>query len=124
MVSRAFRAKLAQLCLDESRRINGPNKSVPHDWRPQTVRYPDCYLCFTEAAAWEFIADCLQDDAVTVSIKRPVPPLQVDAYEIIVPTTTDPRPIYMKVAFISATYEDDELVVGISFHYSKMEYSR
>ncbi|RZK42624.1 MAG: hypothetical protein EOO61_05320 [Hymenobacter sp.] len=113
----AIRAWFAIRCRDPRRRTDGRKLQIAHRWEPFTVRDPDHFGFFTEAGAWDYIADCLEAGK---RIDHLPPNNGFDDYAIYmlsVPAAGDRR-IYMKVA----VKQQSDIVIGISFHYSTEEY--
>lgn len=83
------------------------------DWRPTEVIDPNTGVPFTDASAWEFIADQLiaesaQHDVNTVELSKPAGKA---GYTMSIPTNWEM--IYFKVRMGIGK------IIGRSFHYSK-----
>ncbi len=113
----AIRRWFAARCRDPSRRTDGRKMGMANRWEPSTVRHPELYSFFTEAGAWEFIADCLEAGEAL----RHIPPTtefpDYAVFMVHLPIFGERR-IYMKLAKRAAL----DMVIGISFHYSTEEY--
>ena len=53
------RGELARLCRRKELRLTAFTPDQPTHWAPMTVANPETGLAFTEAGAWEFVAQCL-----------------------------------------------------------------
>lgn len=94
-----------------ARRKTARDLGWPRDWRPQTVRDPFTGEWFTDAGAWEFIADCLDAGEALQEIVLDNPPGKL-AYVLHLDTDKNSPRIYIKVRLGAGK------VLGISFHYS------
>lgn len=104
----AFRRQLAILaCRKSSRRLGWPRH-----WSPTSVRDPkgEFGAPFTEAGAWEFIAELLDSDHAIEEVELRDPPGK-SGYVLHVRLPND-RPLYIKLELGSGT------IIGRSFHYS------
>lgn len=109
----SVRKGLELSCRDPSKRINPPNIEVErHRWRPFTVIEPSSLSRFNDAAAWEFIADCLKANC-DVTCQPPDEEFDDHAY-VMIEHCGDKR-IYMKIAIFSKVQK----IIGISFHYER-----
>jgi hypothetical protein len=113
----AIRAWFAIRCRDPLRRTDGRKLQIAHRWEPFTVRDPDHEGFFSDAGAWDFIADCLESGE---TIHHLPPTADFPDYGIYLLSTpvSRKRRIYMKVA----ARRDTDIVIGVSFHYSSEEY--
>jgi hypothetical protein len=105
------RRQLAQLARQRSRR-RVPRGELPCEWRPQTVTNPEDGQPFTDAGAWERIAQLLEDVAgqeVAVSVLDRPPGQTAFVMRCAVPGGT----LYIKVH-----YGHGPSILGRSFHYS------
>ncbi len=88
--------------------------AMPTDWRPQQVRNLEGVLdaYFTDAAAWELIADRLEagHPVETVTLSKP---RGKTGYVMKIALEGDDRPVYVKLQLGSGK------VIGRSFHYSE-----
>jgi hypothetical protein len=71
----AIRRQLAQLCQHKrTRRSGGAGTGLPCHWAPWDVRDPRTGEYFTEASAWEFVAETINSghpiDPITLRIPR------------------------------------------------------
>lgn len=107
----AVRGALALLCRNPDTRITGRALDAPNRWRPYSVRHPETGLFFTDAGAWDFIADALQARAA-VTCLPPTAAMPDHAYYLIEGNAFDRR-IYMKIAIRPPLRK----VIGLSFHY-------
>ncbi|GIW90630.1 MAG: hypothetical protein KatS3mg109_1062 [Pirellulaceae bacterium] len=85
----------------------------PRDWRPGSVLDPKTGKPFTEAAAWEFIAEVLETTDVAleaVEMREPGSGGKT-GYVLLVPTGE--RRLYIKLQLGAGR------VIGRSFHYSE-----
>lgn len=112
MIDSAFRAKLAAMCLDRGKRINGMNQQVANRWHPHRVRHPDTYRFCTEEEAWGVVSDALTD-GVRVEVQTFYKANNIDCYVMLV-NGCDGEVIYVKIAYLSPT----DQVLGASFHIS------
>ena len=104
------RAQLARLARQKKRR------RVPHDlpcdWQPATVVNPEDNQPFTDAGAWEFIGQLLEDnegqEVEVVSLDRPA-----DKVAYVMKRVLPGGKLYIKVHF-----GHGPSILGRSFHYS------
>ena len=86
----------------------------PTDWRPGQVRNPDGVLdtFFTDAAAWEFIAERLDDGhpIETVELRKPQGAM---GYVMKIDIESGRPQLYIKLQLGSGK------IIGRSFHYSE-----
>lgn len=109
----SVRLGLVQLCRDPRRRVNPPNIDVTrHNWRPYSVVDPASLSRFTDAGAWELIADWLQEGC-SIRCQPPSSEFQDHAYVIIEPLGS--QRLYIKFAIFPKIAK----VIGISFHYER-----
>lgn len=83
----------------------------PHKWNPHTVRNPGTGEYFTDAGAWEFIADRLDAGEPLDEIELEKLPGKT-GYALQIETDDDTPSIYIEVRLGSGA------VIGMSFHYS------
>jgi hypothetical protein len=69
---------------------------------------------FTDAGAWEFIADCLCG-GVPIKCHPPTIEFPDHAYVMIAAPDGEGRRIYMKIAIRSGVKK----IIGVSFHYEQ-----
>jgi hypothetical protein len=67
---------------------------------------------FQAREAWGFVRECLESDIEIEVITLDIPK-GADGWVMKVPTSKDPRPIYIKLQL-----NEDGFVIGRSFHYS------
>lgn len=105
------RREAAILARRKKARVVQFSREAPIDWQPQTVINPQTGTVFTDAGAWEFIAEKLEDANQTARWVELRNPPGKKAIEIIVPHGG--RNIYIKVQLGSGK------IKVRSFHYSK-----
>jgi hypothetical protein len=114
-----IRSLFAVRCRDPLLRTDGRKLQIANRWEPFTVRHPELHAVFTEAGAWDFIADCLEGGEKLNSL----PPTQkfpdYAIYMLHAPVSGGRR-IYIKIAL----RQELNMVIGVSFHYSTEEYSQ
>lgn len=111
----AIRAHLRTLCLRKNARQLGWSSGWPSDWRPRSVVDPRSATSdfFTDAGAWEFIAELLDGGHPLHPVQLEEPPgrtgyvMKVDL--------KDERRLYIKLQLGTGK------VIGRSFHYSVFE---
>ena len=108
------RRQLANLARSAKARKTDFSPEAPIDWRPSEVRTPEgeFWPYFTNAAAWEFIADKL-DEGHEVEVVPLRKPKGATGYVMKIALDSDARPLYVKLQLRSRE------VIGRSFHYSK-----
>ena len=94
-----------------ARRKKGRDLAWPRDWRPHTVRDPSTGEFFTDAGAWEFIADCLDAGELLDELVLDNPPGKL-GYVLQIKTNDELPRIYIKIRLGAGK------VLGLSFHYS------
>ena len=107
---RATLEALSRLARNPATRVVAQPREEPIDWRPTEVTDPNTGTPFTDASAWEFIADQLiaEEDVNTVELRKP--PGKA-GYTMNIPTNCGM--IYFKVRMGIGR------IIGRSFHYSK-----
>ena len=90
------RKELARLARMKTMRINEWTKEMPCDWSPGTVTCPETDMPFTDAGAWNLIADLLDGDHCFREIRLRVPAGDI-AYETTVVLRSDLPPVYIKI---------------------------
>ena len=108
----ARRKALAQGCRDPALRITGRNLNVPNRWRPWAIKESDTGMRFSDAGAWEFIAECLLDKAIEVEdlpTKLRDPPVPAVVFKIHMPWHGER--LYVKLGELRGG-----VVLGVSFH--------
>lgn len=112
MIDPWHRAKLAAMCLDKGKRINGGNFQVPSRWWPHRVKHPDTFRVCTEDQAWELISDALTN-GTAVKVEPYYKAHRIDCCVMLV-DGCDGKKIYIKIAHIAHA----DKIVGASFHIS------
>jgi hypothetical protein len=113
----AIRGWFAVRCRDPGRRTDGRKMGIANRWQPSTVRHPELHGYFTDAGAWDFIADCLEANE-TLQHLPPTKEFPDYAVYMVHLSIGEERRIYMKLA----TRRELDMVIGVSFHYSNEEY--
>ena len=113
----AIRSWCALRCKNVAKRTDGRKMDIANRWEPSTVRHPELHSFFTEAGAWEFIADCLERGEKLQKLPKSEEFPDFTVVMLHAPDVGDRR-IYMKLAMKL----DLDIVVGVSFHYSTEEY--
>lgn len=113
----AIRSWFAQRCRVPATRTTGRQLGIANRWEPNTVRHPELHSIFTDAGAWDFIADCLESGENFQSIP-PTDAFQDYAIYMLHLPIFGERRIYMKLACRQGL----DMVIGVSFHYSTEEY--
>lgn len=90
----------------------------PVKWRPTQVTNPEVDLPFTEAGAWEFIAQQLEAGQPLTEIVLDKPPGKI-GYVLSVLLSSDRPELYVKLELGGSGK-----VFGRSFHYSERERDR
>lgn len=87
------------------------NHGLPIDWKPGEVINPDGEFdrCFTNASAWELIANLLEADCEVEIVKLKVPP---DKTGYVIKTRIEQNELYIKFQLGAGK------ILGRSFHYS------
>jgi hypothetical protein len=106
------RAELVRRARDKRRRTAEFSAHSPCEWRPWEVLHPDSGLPFTDAGAWNFVAELLESghDASTVTLRKPP---GKEAYEILAAGHRSGPNIYIKLTL------SGPFVHGRSFHNSE-----
>ena len=108
------RRQLAQFARSARTRTTDFSPNEPTDWRPTQVRRPEGGFSpyFTDAAAWELIADKLDagHDVDVVELRKPP---GAKGYVMKIDLGRDVPPLYVKLQLRRRQ------VVGRSFHYSE-----
>ena len=107
------RRQLALLARSGRSRRTEFSSEAPTDWRPQTVRRPEGGFSpfFTDAAAWELIADKLEAGHEVEVVELRKPP-GAKGYVMKIRLASTELPLYVKLQLGSGK------VIGRSFHYS------
>jgi len=110
-VSSDIRANLALLCRSKRTRSSIFTEKRPNKWSPTSVCVPSKLYPFTEAGAWEFVADCLERGFDVEIITLDKPPGKT-GYVMLVPCEHGEE-IYIKLELVG------DRVFGRSFHISE-----
>ena len=112
-ISEPVRAELARRARNKRTRQNKFEPEEPCVWRPRQVVNPESGLPFTDAGAWNFIAELLEagHEVTTVVLEKP---LGKTAYVMVVKGYTDCPDIYIKLTMTR------NMVNGRSFHDSEV----
>ena len=95
------------------RRKDGRALGFPRDWAPSRVCYPEVEgFYFTEAGAWEFVADKLEAGHPFEEVRLDQPPGAL-AIVLKIPLRPDAPLLYVKIQLGVANK-----AIGRSFHYS------
>lgn len=106
------RRQLARLARQKSKR-RVPRTELPCEWRPGSVINPEDGQPFTDAGAWELIAQLLEDTEVqSVEITTLDHPLGKIGYVMKRDWPTG------EVLYIKVHYGHGPSILGRSFHYS------
>lgn len=103
-----YRADLARFAANKKTRSLG----WPRDWRPQSVESPDSGLPFTDAGAWNLIAELLRQ-GVPMKEKELKNPLGQMAFVMKHILDENRAALYIKIQFGNGE------IIGRSFHYSE-----
>ena len=108
------RRQLALLARRPHARTTAFNPQRPTEWKPNEVRRPEggFFPYFTEAAAWELIADMLERGHNVEEIELRKPP-GAKGYVMKIELAPDSPMLYVKLQLRSGQ------IVGRSFHYSE-----
>ena len=106
----SIRHQLGILCRRKGCRTSAWTPDCPTDWRPTSVANPDTGEPFTEAGAWEWVADQLDAGIVIEPVSLDKPPGKTAfAFQV----TKGAIRIYVKLQLGSGK------VIGRSFHRSE-----
>jgi hypothetical protein len=107
------RRRLAELASSKSHRLVGWDSrwNLPSDWSPQTITSPENGMPFTQAGAWELIAELAQGGHPMREICLDRPPGDI-AYEFLVDLAAATTTLYIKVQIKGGC------IIGRSFHAS------
>lgn len=111
-ISQQIRIEIIRRARDKRLRTAKFTKQEPCEWRPWQVLHPKSGLPFSDAGAWNFIADLLEDghEAATIILDKPP---GMEGYEIVADGFRGCPKIYIKVTLPTNT------VHGRSFHNSE-----
>ncbi len=104
-----IRHQLVVLCQRKGARKSEWSINCPTEWQPTTVIEPQTGLPFTDAGAWEFVAEKLRDGLELETVQLERPPGSI-GYVLKIPLGD--RKLYVKLQLGAGK------VVGRSFHYS------
>lgn len=102
-----FRHQLITLC----RRTRARQLGWPRDWRPNQVVDPRTGSPFTEAGAWEYVAELLENEHALEEMTLDQP-RGARAVVLLVQQPPGFPPLYVKLQLGAG------IVIGRSFHYS------
>ena len=97
------------LCQRKKARTSEWSINCPTEWQPTTAIDPQSGFPFTDAGAWEFVAEKLEDDSVLEPVQLEKP-LGSTGYVLKIPLGN--RQLYIKLQLGAGK------VIGRSFHYS------
>lgn len=106
-----IRGELIRLCRYRKTRKVVFTKEAPSDWQPASVVHPDFGGYFTDAGAWEYVANLLESGHMIKEVTLSNPPGEV-AYEMSANLGPNHPNLYVKIQIKSGC------VFGRSFHYS------
>jgi hypothetical protein len=106
----SIRHQLGLLCRRKGARTSAWTAEKPTQWQPNSVINPQDGQPFTDAGAWEFVADHLDSGHPITPVVLENPPGKV-AYELVV--SIGDSELYVKLELGSGR------VIGRSFHYSE-----
>ena len=108
----AHRHELATL----ARRRHSRRLQFPHEWQPWCVCSEVTGMPFTEAEAWNFIADRLEDGhPISVIDMRDNP--GTHGFVMLIEMSGNERPLYIKVQLGAG------VIIGRSFHWSTIDHN-
>ena len=108
------RRQLARLARSARTRTSAFSRHEPTDWRPEQVERPEggVWPHFTDAGAWELIADKL-DEGHEVEVVELHKPRGAKGYVMKIDLAPEVPTLYVKLRLRGG------LVIGRSFHYSE-----
>lgn len=104
-----IRRQLVVLCQRKKARTSEWSINCPTEWQPTAVTDPQSGSPFTDAGAWEFVAEKLEDGSELEQVLLEKPPGST-GYVLKVPLGD--RQLYVKLQLGAGK------VIGRSFHYS------
>src|SRR5262249_43534148 len=107
----SIRCELATLAKRKKARVMAWNPNAPNDWRPTQVKHPITGGFYTDAGAWQLIAELLDGGHPLEEIILCKPPGK-RAYVMHVELAVGQPKLYIKLELGSGK------VIGRSFHYS------
>lgn len=113
-LDKAIRNDLVKLARRSRARITEFTQARPNDWRPGQVRNPKGALdgYFTDASAWEFIANKLESGHPVEIVELRKPP-DAKGYVMKINLGSESSQLYIKLQLGSGK------IIGRSFHYSE-----
>jgi len=105
------RLELAKMARCRHLRINIWTKEVPLDWNPTQVMNPETEMPFSDASAWDYIADLLESDHPFCEVQLRQPPGEI-AFEAVTSLRPNLPKLYIKIQRRRGR------IIGRSFHYS------
>lgn len=109
-----LRLDLIRFARDKRRRLVKHNDKYPSPWHPTGLTNPTTREVFTDAGAWEWVADQLEAGVEVWSAELDHPPGKIGWY-FTVPSAYPPDEIYVKVQACG------DHVRGRSFHPSEKQ---
>lgn len=107
----AAREELIRLCRNRKTRRVVFTRSQPCDWQPRSVVHPKFGHYFSDAGAWEYLADLIEGGHGIEEVTLSNPPGE-RAYVLAVDLGASQPVLYIKVQLKAGC------VFGRSFHYS------
>ncbi len=112
-VHESVRRQLIALARRPKDRIVPRTGEMPCRWQPEQVNNPESGMPFTEAGAWHFIADQLEQGAPVESLPMEKPANTI-GYVLKIDIEMGRPQLYIKIQLASRR------VIGRSFHYSEI----
>jgi hypothetical protein len=106
-----IRAELLRLSSSKRTRLVRHTKEAPCRWNPYATINPETSSPFTDASAWDFVAELLGSGHEIKRVPLRKPPGKF-GYTMLVPGKSKSEDIYIKLQLGSG------VVMGRSFHYS------
>lgn len=110
MTEAEIRAEIASLARRKDKRVRISSPEMPCVWKPYDVQ-TEHGLPFTEEGAWQFIADCVENNTPITQINLEKPPGEI-GYVMLVSIKDAHARLYIKIQLWKGS------IVGRSFHYS------
>jgi hypothetical protein len=111
-VAESIRRQLIVLARRPRARIVPRTSQIPCRWRPGLVNNPESRMPFTEAGAWQFFADRVEEGLPLESMSLDKP-LNAVGYVMLISLELTLPPLYIKVQLAG------DRILGRSFHYSE-----
>ena len=105
----AIKRQVAELAKQKNKRIIGSYPSDPSRWYPTTVIDPRTGSPFTDAGAWDYIAEEVVKNKNTLREVFLKAPIGKPGYELFI---KEYKAVYIKVRMANGK------IIGRSFHYS------